>query len=103
MKYLLHSMDAMLNKLLEWLPLLVIIGGALSAFAKWIVSLKKKIDDAQAQIKIMRKQVADIESRQLRFEDKIDIALLEVNRRIDDCKTSILDNLKVVLQAVSKA
>lgn len=95
-------MESMLNRLLEWMPILVIIGGALAGLARWILKLKSDIRDAHVKLHSVTERVNDIEARQLRFEDKIDLALTEVHRRIDDCKNSILENIKIVLQAVSK-
>ena len=97
-----NTMDVILHKLLEWLPILAIVGTALSALARWVSNLKKQIVDAHSKISILNNRLNEIESRQGRFEDKIDQSLLEVNRRIDDCKNSILDNIQIVLRAITK-
>lgn len=96
-----NGMDAILNRLLEWMPVLAVIGTAIITFGKWIFNLQRKVESAQADVEDLQNRLELMEARQEKFENKIDQTLLEVNRRIDDCKNSILENLKVVLKAVS--
>lgn len=79
------------TKILEYMPFLALLGG----LGRWIFQLKTQVESAH-------RRLDDLEDRQTRFEDKIDAALLEINRRIDDCKDSILKSVNTVLQAVSK-
>ena len=97
-----YEMEGILHRLVEWMPILAVTGAAIGRLWIWITHLKTDVKDAHDKIHIIHTRLAEIEARQIRFEDKIDIALLEINRRIDDCKKSVLENIQIVLQAVTK-
>lgn len=86
------EMDSnLLSHILELMPILAVIGGMI----RWIFQLKDEVKNAHARLDGM-------EDRQNRFEDKNDHNMVEINRRIDDCKDSILKSINAIYNAINK-
>lgn len=83
--------SSIVNKIATWVP----IGAALAGIGRWIFQLKGDIREAHDRID-------ELEARHIRMEDKIDFNMKEINRRIDDCKNSVLASVNAIFQVLSK-
>jgi predicted RNase H-like nuclease (RuvC/YqgF family) len=90
--------NAMINRLIDLLPILAILGG----FTKWILNLKTEVRDNKKDIKNLQEQIKDMDSKHLRLDERLEKHLTDMNHRIDNCKNAILENLKLVLNALNK-